>query len=62
MFFDLAHVAQIQDIALLTLKNQVLYADFNEFVFLVFFLKIVGFKVVTTQVIVDFGDLRFLRA
>jgi hypothetical protein len=62
MFFDLAHVAQIQHIALLTFENEVLNADFNEFVFLVFFLKIVGFKVVTTQVIVNFGYLRFLRA
>ena len=62
MFFDLAHVAQIQHVALLTFENQVLHADFYEFVFHVFFFKMLRFEVVTTQVIVDFGYLLFLRA
>ena len=62
MFFDLAHVAQIQHIALLTFENEVLHADFYIFVFHVFFFKMLRLEVVTTLVKVDFGDLRFLRA
>ena len=57
MLFDLTYVSQVQNVALLALKDQVLNADLDVFVLHIFFCKVLRIKIVTAFVEVNFCDL-----